>query len=202
MIGLVYVLVLGGHLLLSIWLVKIAIKFARKAGKPGWHYGLPVGLFMFSLLYWDLIPTLAIHRCYCLTEGGFTVYKTLDEWKHEYPGIADTLIPYNNPSPIRQKSQRRYMLNQRFDWEINTTKELFGIRKKDERIVDSLTGEILAKYIDFDTDIRAIALGPRNFRDYKAWLKVDSCESSGHKSHRKEFSAFKHLIKYQKEIEP
>lgn len=78
----------------------------------------------------------------------------------------------------------QFFLNQRFIWESNASKHLLGIRKSDERIVDHLTGEILAQYIDIDTDIRALGLGPRNFRDYKVWLKVDSCEL-GKKMHKK-----------------
>jgi hypothetical protein len=198
MIGLVYVLVLGGHLLLSFWLVKIAMKAAIKTGKPGWYYGLPVGLFMFSLLYWDLIPTLATHRYYCLTEGGFTEYTSLDEWKLENPSLTKRLTPNVNPTPIIENNEQRYLLNQRIEWDIYTSKQLFGIRKTDQRIVDRLTGEILAKYIDFDTDIKEIGLGPRNFRDYKAWLKVDSCETNKSRPLENQFYKFKYLFKHQR----
>jgi hypothetical protein len=194
MIGLVYVLVLGGHLLLSIWLVKIAMKAARKTGKPGWYYGLPVGLFMFSLLYWDLIPTLVIHRCYCFTEGGFTEYKSLDEWKLENPGILEKLTPKKNDNYIKKGNLRSYILNQRFEWNIYTSKHPFGILKIDEQIVDRATGQILAEYIDFNTNIIALGLGPRNFRDYKSWLKIDSCEIGKTMPQRIEFNGFKGKI--------
>ncbi|MCU7837986.1 MAG: hypothetical protein KZQ94_01255 [Candidatus Thiodiazotropha sp. (ex Troendleina suluensis)] len=177
MIGLVYLLVMGGHLLLSIWVVKIAIKEAGKYGKPGWYYGLPVGIVMFSLLYWDLIPTHAVHRYYCLVDGGFTVNKTLEEWKRENPGIAETLVPNNDIESIIEGNRERYQLNQRFVWDIFTTHHAFGVRGRDERIVDVNTSEVLARYVDFDTDIRRLSLEPRNFRDLRLWLSATSCES-------------------------
>jgi hypothetical protein len=194
MIGLVYVLVLGGHLLLSIWLIKLAMKFARKSGKTGWHYGLPMGLLMFSLLYWDLIPTLAVHRYYCLTEGGFTEYKSLDEWESENQGVIENLTPKKVDNYIKEGNRRSYILNQRFQWDIYTSKHQFDIVKIDEQIIDRATGDVLAEYVDFNTNIIALGLGPRNFRDYKLWLKVDSCEITGHKSNLKKFYQYEAAV--------
>lgn len=199
MIGLIYLLVMGGHLLLSIWLVIIAINSARKAGKPGWRYGVPVGFLMFSLLYWDLIPTLAIHRFYCISEGGSTINKTLERWKQENPGVAETLVANKGVEFSTESNRERYILNQRFAWDIHTSKHIFGVRGRDERIVDMNNGDLLARYVDFDTDIRALGLGPRNFRDLRIWLAVDSCEVTSEKPKEREFYRFKYLVKYQKE---
>ncbi|MCU7923333.1 MAG: hypothetical protein KZQ88_11640 [Candidatus Thiodiazotropha sp. (ex Dulcina madagascariensis)] len=197
MIGLVYLLVMGGHLLLSIWVVKLAVKQAGKHSKPGWYYGVPAGIVMFSLLYWDLIPTHAVHRYYCLVDGGFTVNKTLEEWKRENPGVAETLVPNNEPGAIITGNRRRYILNQRFIWDVYTSKHVFGIRKKDKRVVDVVTGETLATYIDFDTDIRALSLEPRNFRDLRLWLAANSCEMDGRKFNRRKFSEYLNAVKYR-----
>jgi len=66
MIGLIYLFVIAAHLAISLWLIKLAVQIARAGGRPGWYYGLPVGILMFSLLYWDWIPTIAVHRYYCI----------------------------------------------------------------------------------------------------------------------------------------
>ncbi|MCM8857951.1 MAG: hypothetical protein LC541_20385 [Candidatus Thiodiazotropha sp.] len=193
MIGLVYLLVMGGHLLLSIWVVKIAIKEARKYGKPSWRYGVPVGIVMFSLLYWDLIPTHTVHRYYCLVDGGFTVNKTLEEWKRENPGVVEILVPSESLESIVDGNRERYQLNQRFIWDIYTSHHAFGVRERDERIVDIENSEILARYVDFDTDIRRLSLEPRSYRDLRLWLAVTSCEMDA--KSRIDFANF------QKEIE-
>jgi hypothetical protein len=43
MIGLIFLIVLGGYFLLSIWVINVAVKQARKRCKPGWYYGVPAG---------------------------------------------------------------------------------------------------------------------------------------------------------------
>ncbi|MCG7977902.1 MAG: hypothetical protein N0E58_07160 [Candidatus Thiodiazotropha endolucinida] len=176
MIGLIHLIVMGGHFLLSIWVVNLAVKKARKRSKPGWHYGVPAGIAMFLVLYWDLIPTHAVHRYHCLVDGGFAVNKTLDEWKLENPGVAETLVPISEPYSEIEGNRKRYRLNQRFAWDINTSHHAFGVREKDEHIVDLENGDVLARYVDFDTDIRRLTMEPRNFRDLRLWLAVTSCE--------------------------
>ncbi|MES9924121.1 MAG: hypothetical protein ABW152_08520 [Candidatus Thiodiazotropha endolucinida] len=196
MIGLIYLIVMGGHFLLSIWVINLAVKQARKKSKPGWHYGVPVGIAMFLVLYWDLIPTHAVHRYHCLVDGGFMVNKSLEEWRQENPGVAETLVPNDEPGATISDNRRRYILNQRFVWDVYTTKHIFGIRKKDKRVMDVVTGETLATYVDFDTDIRALSLEPRNFRDLRLWLASNSCEIDGRKLHRRKFSEFLNEVKY------
>jgi hypothetical protein len=232
MIGLIYLVVMGGHLLLSIWVVLIAIKEAKKNGKPGWRYGVPVGIVMFHLLYWDYIPTHAVHRYHCLVDGGFTVNKSLEEWMEENPGVAETLNPdpkfsqeeyfqriegniryYRLPdgaelqarySPSKVKhmftdmllpdGEKKHWLNQRFAWKTQFSKHSFGIRKREEQIIDIETGELLAEYVDFDTDIIQLGLGPRYFRDYRVWLNADSCGASNRKQGVK-FNGFYYKVK-------
>ncbi|MEW8009677.1 MAG: hypothetical protein ACH255_06350 [Candidatus Thiodiazotropha sp.] len=200
MIGLIYLIVMGGHLLLSIWVINLAVKQARKNSKPGWHYGVPAGIAMFLVLYWDLIPTHAVHRYHCLVDGGFMVNKSLEEWRQENPGVAETLIHKQVSDYIKQDNKEQYILNQRFVWEIYTLHHAFGVRSRDERIVDLENGDVLARYIDFDTDIRRLSLEPRNFRDLRLWLAVGSC-AIGLNKNKRSFRELKHLYKYQEDIE-
>jgi hypothetical protein len=90
--------------------------------------------------------------------------------------------------------EEKRWLNQRFGWENRTSKHLMGIRMRDERIIDFQTGEIMAQYVDFDTDIRALVLGLRNFRDYRVWLNADSCETDGRKLDRSNVYMLEDLI--------
>ena len=46
----------------------------------------------------------------------------------------------------KEGNKERYVLNQRFHWEIYTTDHFLDIRKKDNRIIDIDTGEVLAQY--------------------------------------------------------
>jgi hypothetical protein len=199
-------LVLGGliiYLILTLILVWVGTRYARKRGKPGWKGGVPVLVIMYLLLFWDLIPTHAVHRYYCATEGGFTVNKSLEQWKAENPGVTATLEPIKNAPWIATGEKTRIPLNQRFAWDRYERRHLFGVREREERIVDTETGETLARYVDFDTDIRAVERGieARGLRDYKFWLATESCERAGQNMPKRKFNEFYHLLKYQEEID-
>ncbi|RLA16804.1 MAG: hypothetical protein DRQ61_05740 [Gammaproteobacteria bacterium] len=90
-----------GILALYLWgctrISKWAIKKAKAEGRPGWHYGLPAVLPTFGIMFWDWILTVITHQYSCATEGGFTLYKTLDQWKAENPGVAETLVAREYP---------------------------------------------------------------------------------------------------------
>ena len=77
---------------------------------------------------------------------------------------------------------------------------------RDERIVDVETGEVLARYVDFDTDILGVERGTaaRGLRDYKFWLVTGSCESGDERRTRPlkfQFNKFMYLIEYQREYQ-
>jgi len=196
-VGLIVLVGLILYLILTLVLVTANVRSARKEGKSGWARGGIVLVFMYLLLFWDWIPTrLAIHN-YCANEGGFTINKTLDQWKTENPGVAETLTPYKNVTSEKTDDKTRYQLNQRFAWDIRKTHDFLGIEKRDERIVDTETGEVLAQYVDFNSGQNQH--NPERPRDFKLWLWVGSCEVDGKKPVQRGFYKFKYLIKHQKE---
>ncbi len=153
MIGLVSFGLLALYIWFCIRLTRWASRQAKDSSRPGWHYGLPTALLSFGILFWDWLPTLVVHQYNCATKGGFYVYKTLDQWKAETPGIAKQLEPVEGAPSITKGNTTIYPLNQRFNWEITIKPHLFGIKERNERIVDNKTHEILAIYIDFNSDI-------------------------------------------------
>lgn len=91
-----------GLCLSPIWLVvRFAVRWAKRRGRRGWVWGSAAALAMYHLMFWDLIPTLLIHRYYCATEAGFWVYKTPEEWVKENPGVLETLSVDHLPEEYR-----------------------------------------------------------------------------------------------------
>ncbi|MCU7873329.1 MAG: hypothetical protein KZQ91_11340 [Candidatus Thiodiazotropha sp. (ex Lucinoma borealis)] len=82
---------------------------------------------------------------------------------------------HNSTSMIRDDGKQRYWLNQRFYWETIWTKHLFHVHEWEERIVDLITGEVLARYVDFGTNIPPIGIGGSSLGDYKFWMQKRSC---------------------------
>ncbi|WP_260294242.1 hypothetical protein [Sedimenticola hydrogenitrophicus] len=169
-------LVLGGliiYLILTLILVWLGIRVARERGKSGWKGAVPVLVVMYLLMFWDLIPMQMAHRYYCATEGGFSLNKSLEQWQAENPGVAKTLKPLKNAPQVESGNRVRVALNQRFAWDTYTTREFLEIRKRDERIIDIKTGEVLARNVDFDDGLHS--RNPKRFRDFKLWLWTGAC---------------------------
>lgn len=177
--GLVIIGVMALYLLISIVAIIGAIKFAKNNGKSAKRWGWSVALVMYLIPFWDWIPTVAVHQYYCAQESGFWIYKTLDQWKKENPGVADTLVA-NKGAPSRRLGDmssytETYNLNQRFDWVITKTGPLLLNRWKwEKKIIDTKSNDVLARYVDFSTGSGFIA-GPS--RLLRFWLQNDHCSN-------------------------
>lgn len=175
--GLVMLGVMFLYLLFAIAVVKLAIRYARNNDLNAKRWGLAAALIMYLIPFWDWVPTVVAHKYYCSKYGGFTIYKNFDDWKAENPGVAETLVPIKGVVSSNTENMIRYELNQRFSWGIIKTNKLLGIGESNNQIIDKKTGEILASFVDFSTNVGAIAvLGLDNIRNLKAWMKYDLCE--------------------------
>lgn len=101
MIVLAYLVALAVYLLISVAVVRGAISYARNNGGSAKRWG--AAIIMYSIVFWDWIPTVAVHQYYCAKDSGFWVYKTLDQWKAENSRVAETLTAYKG---VRPKEER------------------------------------------------------------------------------------------------
>ncbi|WP_156521223.1 hypothetical protein [Halothiobacillus diazotrophicus] len=200
MIGLLYLGFLAGYIFLIVLAARFGAHLARRSGHNPKLWGLIAGLLVYLPVFWDFVPTVVLQCYYCATQGGFTQYKTLDKWKRENPGVSETLVPSQSAATLLKPNIRRYMLNQRFVWDVTTSYRLLHIREREDRIIDIKTGELMAQYVNFDTDVGSVETGIRDFRDYKFWLNIGSCGSCGFRGERV-FYRQKYLFQYQKEFE-
>ncbi|RLA22718.1 MAG: hypothetical protein DRQ61_05745 [Gammaproteobacteria bacterium] len=83
--------------------------------------------------------------------------------------------------------------NQRFGWVRRYSSVLRLVAQIDEEVIDLKTGEVPARYIDFETAIPNRIGAQKSLRDFKGWLAwgMGSCERTGHKVNRKKFNEFK-----------
>lgn len=199
MFAIAYLFFFALYLFISIFLAWGAAKMAQAGGTRGWKWGLPVLLLMLGLVFWDWIPMEVMFRYKCASALGYSQYKTLDAWKRENPGVSETLLPTKNTNYLTDGNRERYTLNQRFAWDINHKDHWFHIREREEVIVDTLNGEVLARYVDFDTDIPPLGIGGEGFSAYKIWMMKESCEADSSRPLERRFRLYKYLIQYQKE---
>jgi hypothetical protein len=134
--------------------VALAVRYARKHGKSAKRWGWGAVLVMYLVPFWDWLPTVAVHKYYCAKDSGFWIYRTLDQWKLEHPGVMETLVVNKNVAPSRQGNMKNYVdsyhLNQRFKWVVRQNGPLlFNRWRHEQEVVDTKTNFVSARYVDF-----------------------------------------------------
>lgn len=183
--GLVIFLAMGLYLLISLGVVAWAIVYAKKHGKSAKKWGWGAALVMYLIPFWDWLPTVATHQYYCAKDAGFWVYKTLDQWKAENPGVMEELVD-NSPSPYGSpnwpteawRGKEVTSINQRFGmlyknhFTSSEESEFFlHVWRWQNELVDKKTGEVLARRVDFSTGNGHIGGEP----ELRLWLHSDGC---------------------------
>ncbi len=181
--GLVILGALALYLVISIFVVIGAINHAKKSGKSALRWGAAAALVMYLIPFWDWLPTVVVHQYYCKTEAGFWVYKTVDQWKAENPGVMETLV--EKVSVTRQGDMDNftdtYFLNQRINKVVKFHgKFLFNRWRLEKEVVDTKANEVLARHVDFSTaQIRAGG----GWYGWKFWLHNDRCGRGSNSQH-------------------
>lgn len=179
--GLVIVGALALYLLIAVAVVIVAVKYAKQNGKSAKRWGWSAALVMYLIPFWDWIPTVAVHQYYCSKEAGFWIYKTVDQWKSENPGVMEKLVAKTITVP--DKSVRGnadnwksiYSLNDRFEKNFEHRGPLPIYRWRTEiTLIDNRNTEVLARSVDFYTaQIRAGG----GWTGWKFWLSMRHCST-------------------------
>ena len=167
------------YLLISIGVVIWALSHAKKRGKSVWRWGAGAALVMYLIPFWDWLPTVAAHRYYCATEAGFWVYKTVEQWKVENPGVMETLVAKIITVP--DESERDDEDNWRLTFNLNERVQLTNAHagsfplhrwRTESMLIDAQSGVVLVRSVDFYT---AQTRAGGGWRGWKVWLAIDHC---------------------------
>lgn len=169
--GFVIFITMGLYLLISIGVVAWAISYAKKRGKSSKRWGWGAVFVMYNIVFWDWIPTVAVHQFYCAKDSGFWVYKTLDQWKVENPGGLEGLTTqrvwqhdYSNGGDVVH-------INQRFDLAYDKKGEqFFHLWPDDRKLIDVKSGEVIARLVDFNSYAS-------EWGGLKFWISIRHCSS-------------------------
>ena len=147
--GLVIFAAIGLYLLISIGVVAWAIRYARKSGKSAKRWGWGALLVMYLIPFWDWIPTVAVHQYYCAKDSGFWVYKTLDQWKAENPGVMEGLDSRLEIKLYDPNMKDRFWTTQRFYTDVNRIPVFHAVGRTEEVFVDAATHQPIARSVNF-----------------------------------------------------
>lgn len=159
--------------------VPLAVRYAAKHGRSKWRWGVGAFLIVYLPIFWDWIPTVAVHQYYCAKDAGFWVYKTLDQWKAENPGVMETLV-YNKAIPtIQTPYGPAFVLNRRFIYVHKYEGPfLFNRWRVETEIRDSKNGDVVAREVNFSTSQERRQAG---WSGWKFWLDSERCNVESHR---------------------
>ncbi len=181
MFGLIVFGLLGIYLILLAWATRRGWRWGVE--KKGWTgrkrwLGAAIGfLIVYLPVFWDWLPTVAVHQYYCAKDSGFWVYKTLDQWKVENPGVMETLTTQRVPPNKFERGENYSISTTSWNTRINSTltnkgKLFLNLWRREDKILDVKTGEILARYVDFSTSQEQRQAG---WSGWKFWLDSRDC---------------------------
>lgn len=168
------------YLAIAIGAVVMAAKWAKKHNRRPWVWGSLAAFVMYNIVFWDWIPTLVAHKYYCGKEAGFTVNKTLEQWKQENPGVMEKLIT-GEGAIKRMPYGDLHTLDERFAIETRrrTPIPLLSTKIFEDLLVDRKTGEVLARGVGVGSGSGNLAIGANSWQEYKFWLGQEPCIANG-----------------------
>ena len=171
MMFIVYLFFFLVYLAVSVFLVRKAVAAARRRGRKGWKWGLPVALVMYLIPFWDHIPTLVIHKYLCATEAGLWVYEAPERWTKRSLDVNDARSAKEHTNGTQNKDAvSRYKLNKYFIYE-NRVKKVpdFPVWVDGALIIDAATSEVMAR----QTNVTSGYAGS----NIKIWVGARPCVS-------------------------
>ena len=156
MLGLMFIVGIGSVLLLVALAMWAAKRISLKAGQSAataqrWKYGVLAAVLL--AIFWDWLPTWIAYEYYS-RQAGLTVFKTLEQWKAENPGVAQTLEAYGKtPQDQRDDTIRlgqhktRTMLNARFAFDREEARLLLSVRSVTLDLVDASSSNLMARHV-------------------------------------------------------
>jgi hypothetical protein len=176
MIGLMYLLALLLYLALSVAVVVTVGRWAKRSGKRRWAWMTGAGTVMYLLVFWDLVPTIVVHRYLCSTYAGMTIHKTPEVWLAENRGrptgpLKNVKNLFPDPNTFESvPKEGRLAFGSTFTW--HQPLAVLSIRTM---IVDRADGSVLVEH----RSVEAGSPKPRAFGEWRRafpWLWLQRCE--------------------------
>lgn len=179
--GFVIMVVMGVYLALSVFTVTWAIGHAKKKGLSVKRWGWGAALVMYLIPFWDWLPTVAVHQYYCAKDSGFWVYKTLEQWKAENPGVMEGLTTQRVWQHDYANGGDVVHINSRINLIYEKDRPISTVGRDERKLIDVKTSELPGRYVDFSSrDVNGAGL--------RFWMNNQHC--AGGKNNAVKFGNF------------
>jgi hypothetical protein len=180
MLGLMYLCSAALYVALIFFVVRWAWRSGRTSGGSkvrGASFGAIGFLAVYLPVFWNLVPTIFVHRYYCERDAGLFVQMQADKWYANNQAKVELINKL--PRNLREATSPTILLPDGFSrfthfndllasdfkseqlpaWSVD-------LRRQTWRTVDARTGAILASVIDYQTGRET---------DLRFWLRNSTC---------------------------
>jgi hypothetical protein len=167
MIGLILLVCIVVYLALSIGIIVLVGKWAKKRGRRRWPWCTTAGVAMYLLIAWDQVPTYVAGKYYCASQSGLSIYKEPEQWLRENPGASGKLTWQKIPQQkdIEGRGFDLYT-NQGFTWSVRfDSLKIIPVNFQRHEVIDRSHGNVLVRYVGVTT-------GYDTKYQYKGWKKL------------------------------
>lgn len=177
MIGLIFLAAFVVYLLVSLWLIVVAVRSAQARGIAGWKFGAPVAIMMYLLVFWDHVPTMLLHDYECRNKAGLVVYKTAEQWRAEHSDLVNTVQPLKGPKLFETSTGVfGYWLNDSFFRDRQKSEYfLLPVHVFLDSIVDARTHEVLVAKTWVGSGYSSLGTG-HVWTRFKFWVGATTCD--------------------------
>lgn len=192
--SLLYFGLLAIHLAAGAALAGFLIRLARRHGRSGRKYSVPIVIGSYLLVFWDVIPTAIVHEYLCRTQAGVTVYKDANAWIAEHPEAAKNVGPFIGDVEFRINEDRRgYWLNNRFYVDKASHKvDFLPVFVNLESIHDGQTGDMLIERRWISSGYLKTPAGGLTLGYIKGWVGSGYCFTEMD-TYNKQYRVYDHI---------
>jgi hypothetical protein len=184
MIGLMFIVLFVVYLLISFAVVNAVIEKAKKNKRSALGWGLLASFVMYNLVFWDWIPSLALHHDYCSTEARRAIYISPELWlEQQNLNGTELMLGKAERRSSRSNNSSIYPMNSRVNYVITKEVRWPKILRFETKYIDVKTNAVLAKSVDFES---GGCSRNNSIMDYRFWMNRCGCDVPT-KSTREEF---------------
>lgn len=173
MIGLMYILAFVVYLAISAVVIVAVGRWAGRRGKSQWTWVIGTALVMYSLVFWDLVPTLIVREVLCARLPTTITTKPATAWAKEHS--RPRVLPNALVQDSMQTGVRADDLAINDYLALRTTSNpipILPLAVLTQTLVDRQTNEVLAER----QSVHRANRGPTD--RFKLWLPSTPCGQS------------------------
>jgi hypothetical protein len=182
MIALLYLLFFSLYGVVVFFISLWAYRIAQKYGQRGRWGATLAALLLLGPIFWDWLPTLALHQYYCAKDAGYWQYQSPQQWLAQHPEArgedwSRLYRAHGKTGPLQDINKNTFRSWASRWMYVEQTESIMWfetISRREQKLVSAKENIVIARSVDYfrgKKNMFSVAT-PENFSDYKIWLSA------------------------------